>query len=162
MSKTCRSCGWRKNEIAFWPCEGTPDGLQYDCIECLKKQRIVKATAAAERDAAIKRDDPANYDAAIVAQLYYQSRKRAKEKGIEHTLSKEDIPLVHVCPVRLVELKRSTGRFNPDSYTLDRVDSSKGYIPGNVRVLSWLANNLKNNLSVEDIERLLQYMKGTL
>lgn len=160
--KKCNNCFLDKPLEDFWPCRGTPDGRQYECSECMVKHTRTIAKAAEERDKAIKASDPKNYDAAIVAQLYYMSRKRAKQKSVEHTITKDDIKLVHICPIRNVTMSRSTGKFNNDSYTLDRVDSSRGYVPGNVRVISWKANNLKSDLSVGDIVRLLAYMKGEL
>jgi hypothetical protein len=36
---------------------------------------------------------------------------------------------------------------NPHSCTIDRIDSSKGYVPGNVQLLIWKVNSLKQDFS---------------
>jgi len=43
--------------------------------------------------------------------------------------------------------------------SVDRIDPTKGYIKGNVEVISWRANHLKNNATVEELEAIVNYMK---
>ena len=38
----------------------------------------------------------------------------------------------------------------PDSKSLDRIDPTKGYVPGNIRVISSRANILLNNMTAEE------------
>jgi hypothetical protein len=93
--------------------------------------------------------------------LYGKSKKRAKEDGIPFTITPSDILVPTHCPVMGVELRfeKGIGDVNP---SLDRVDNNRGYEPGNVRVISWRANYLKKNLTLEQAERLLQYMRGEI
>lgn len=95
--------------------------------------------------------------------LWGKSRKRAKESGIEFRLTPEDIMQVWVdrCPIMGIELAFVKG-INDCQPSLDRVDNSKGYIPGNVRVVSWYANYLKRALTLEQIERLYKYSRGEI
>lgn len=39
---------------------------------------------------------------------------------------------------------------NPNSCTIDRIDSSKGYIKGNIQLITWKANCLKQHLDNKD------------
>lgn len=94
--------------------------------------------------------------------LARNSRKRAKREGIEHTISWRDIDVPESCPITGLQLAQNIGVHRNNSYTLDRVDPSLGYVKGNVRVLSWLANKAKSDLTIEQLERLLLYMKGAL
>lgn len=93
--------------------------------------------------------------------LWGKSRKRAREAGIEFTLQVADIVVPDKCPILGVELMYDKG-INDRKPSLDRIDSSKGYVPGNVRVISWRANYIKGELSPEQIERLYLYTKGEI
>ena len=115
-----------------------------------------------EAYAALRLANPDRYNSIVRNTLYQNAKKRAKTEGKEFTIRKEDIPLVHVCPITGIDLHLNIGGIQGlnDSYSLDRRDSNLGYVPGNVFVMSWKANKAKGNLTLEDIERLLKYMKG--
>jgi len=83
------------------------------------------------------------------------SKHSAKLRGLEHNITLPDIVVPEFCPVLGIRLnsKRRGGR-QPDTPSLDRIDSSKGYIKGNVRVISWRANRLKADATLEE-SRLL-------
>lgn len=160
--KICNKCKKEKPFSDFWKCRGTKDGLQYRCIECLKERWVDAFTNS--KDARAKRTEQSKlrWDKDIQSYLYYMARKRAGASGVEFTIRPSDIDVVDVCPVMQVEMTRHRGQFQNNSYSLDRVDSTRGYVPGNVRVISWYANHMKSNMSLGQIERLLQYMKGEL
>src|SRR5436305_4033723 len=89
--------------------------------------------------------------------LWSTARHRAMLSGVEFTLRPTDVIVPQKCPVFGIPLV-STGvrgsgpRFN--SPTLDRIDSAKGYTPGNVWVISHRANSLKSNASLEESRKL--------
>lgn len=59
-----------------------------------------------------------------------------------------------------IPLKKEFGRGKTDDTpSIDRIDCTKGYIKGNVRIVSWWANRLKSNLTLEQIEALYKYIK---
>lgn len=63
------------------------------------------------------------------------------------------------CPVFGVPLQSSqtNGKGDSDlSLSLDRIDSSKGYVKGNVRTISNRANKLKNNMTITECELILK------
>lgn len=101
-------------------------------------------------------------DKVIISRLFYEAKKRSKERSLEFTITKDDIVLPTHCPILGIKLESHDNVFGRNSYTLDRIDSSKGYIPGNVRVISWQANYIKSNLSLEQAENLVRYIKGEL
>lgn len=82
--------------------------------------------------------------------LLYSSRKRAKFKGLEHNIELEDIIIPEFCPLLGLTLTRNPEGLQANSPTLDRIDSTKGYIKGNVWVISHRANTIKNNSSIEE------------
>jgi hypothetical protein len=47
-----------------------------------------------------------------------------------------------------------------DNYpTLDRWDNAKGYVPGNVFVISWRANRIKWDCSLVELEAVAKYAR---
>ena len=45
------------------------------------------------------------------------------------------------------------------SPTLDKTIPALGYVPGNIAVISWRANRLKNNGTLEELEALVEWMR---
>ena len=94
--------------------------------------------------------------------LYTSTKMNAHLNGREHTIQYTDITLPSHCIYLGVELCYSipsdrNGEKPFNLASLDRIDSSKGYIPGNVQVISFLANRMKQNATVE---QLLAFAKG--
>lgn len=88
------------------------------------------------------------------------ARHRAKIKNIAFTITEHDVEIPSHCPILGIPLVVGSvgGRMN--SYSLDRVDNTKGYVPGNVRLISHKANTCKSNLSFMEIENLWKYSNG--
>lgn len=95
-------------------------------------------------------------------QLLINARSRARIKGIEINIERSDIVIPDVCPILGITLVISTGKASHNSPTLDRIDPAKGYTKGNVRVISHRANSKKQDNTIEDFERFIAYMKGTI
>lgn len=90
-------------------------------------------------------------------------RHRAKKSGIECSITYKDLYMPDVCPVLGIPIEIKFGEralYNPNSPSIDRTDNSKGYIPGNVRVISLRANLLKKDATLDEIRKLLKYMEG--
>lgn len=102
------------------------------------------------------------YDINIAKYLLRQAKHRAKKKGLECTITFKDIHIPERCPIFDVPLVKNRGQWKNNSYSLDRIDSSKGYVPGNVKVISWWANYVKADMTIDQVERLLKYMRGEL
>lgn len=94
--------------------------------------------------------------------LYHNAKYRSKRDGWVFDLNPEDIEIPEFCPVFGMKLQRTGRHWGDSSPSLDRIDSTKGYTRGNVRVVSWLANRLKNNATVEQLELVIKYMKGAV
>lgn len=86
------------------------------------------------------------------------ARKRAENKFLEFDLTVDDVPIPSVCPVLGVPMSIGRGVYHAGSPTLDRLDNSKGYVKGNVRVISFRANSLKSDATVEELQAVLRYM----
>lgn len=66
--------------------------------------------------------------------------------------------IVDTCPLLSIKLtyENFVGRM-PDNYaTLDRIDPTKGYIEGNVQIVSFRANTLKSNATLEELQLIVK------
>jgi len=85
--------------------------------------------------------------------IWYRAKQNAKEKGREFNLEIEDIIIPEKCPYMEFDLVVGTKNSRlPNYYSIDRIDSSKGYIKGNIQIISSLANTMKNNATKEQLE----------
>lgn len=71
------------------------------------------------------------------------TKTRAKKFNIKFNLTVEDIVIPKRCPILGIKLKRGLKNSCDNSPTVDRVVPNKGYVKGNVAVISDLANRMK-------------------
>jgi hypothetical protein len=84
--------------------------------------------------------------------IWYRAKSNAKEGNYDFNITPEDIIIPDKCPLLGIELSTDPSMNHNDSYyTIDRIDSSKGYIKGNIQIISYLANTMKNNASKEQL-----------
>ena len=80
------------------------------------------------------------------------ARARAREAGVPFTIGVEDIVIPTHCPILGIPLFRTKGRGGGDnSPSLDRIEPERGYVPGNVIVISNRANRLKSDATVKEL-----------
>ena len=138
-TRYCPHCKVVKPSIEFDECHSTSDGLQSWCRGC-SSTRLTKA--------------PWAYLA------FWTAKNRAKSKGIEFSLKVEDIVVPAVCPVLGIPLYTNKGKAGPNSPSLDRIDNTKGYTPENIQIISYRANVIKGDASVEEVRKVLSYMES--
>lgn len=88
-------------------------------------------------------------------------RARAKRRGLLCNLTEEDIILPEVCPVLGITLVShiSDGlKRQEDSYSVDRIDNSQGYIKGNIQIISNKANVMKHNATKEELIKFANWI----
>ena len=95
--------------------------------------------------------------------MYRRSKARAKERGVEFTIDKEDIYIPEVCPILGIPLvvKSGSSGGSDNSPALDRIDNDKGYVKGNVQVISHLANMMKSSANVEQLQKFASWVNNT-
>lgn len=62
------------------------------------------------------------------------------------------------CPILGVELRYGGGEKSPYSASLDRIDSSKGYVVGNVQIVSLRANLMKSDATQSEMLRFAEWV----
>jgi len=82
-------------------------------------------------------------------QLLANCKDRARKKNLACTITIDDIIIPEKCPILGITLVSGfdTGRANSPS--VDQIKVGEGYVPGNIQVISYLANQMKSNGTLE-------------
>jgi len=174
IKKICTLCGIEKSINQFHKGTGKYDRRSM-CNVCTKERydkpdRLSKISANRTfkrqndeeyrlRDCALTKE---NYRKNPISYLIRAAKARAKKTGMEFNITKDNLILPEYCPLLGIKLKVNTDRMAFDSYSLDRIDSKKGYIKGNVWVISFKANCIKNDGTIEEIELLAKNLRKQL
>jgi len=96
--------------------------------------------------------------------MWSSAKHRAKVKGLPFSITPLDIKIPDVCPMFGTKLElgkcRVKGQTRANAASLDRVVPKLGYVTGNIRVISYRANTMKSNASLEEIKRLAEWLQG--
>lgn len=90
-------------------------------------------------------------------EMFYAAKHRAKIKKLDFTITLDDVIIPDKCPIFGIDLNFNNKNNIP---SLDRVVNHLGYIKGNVQVISLKANRLKNNATLEELKKIIQYMEN--
>ncbi len=111
-----------------------PLKVGYSC-GCVKPPPDAAGPRRARIEQRIRRTDTSLYLLDIV-----RKRKAVREGRLECSLTPEDLQVPSVCPERGVPLRPGRGgQKTADSPTVVRLDLSLGYLPDNIRIISWAA-----------------------
>lgn len=92
--------------------------------------------------------------------LFYTAKQRALKQNIEFSIEISDLSIPDTCAYLNIPLTNMLGEGRVFSNaSLDRIDSTKGYIKGNIQIISDLANRMKSNATPE---QLIKFAKGIL
>ena len=90
--------------------------------------------------------------------LLIAARARAKRLGIPFSITLADVVVPAKCPALGCRIVRGIGKPTDFSPTIDRLDPTKGYVPGNIAVISHRANRIKNDATVYEMRRIAEWM----
>lgn len=94
------------------------------------------------------------------AEVLRAARGRARRIGVDFNIAPDDVEIPETCPVLGVPLIYDALEPRAQRPSLDRTDNSKGYVRGNVRVISFRANQIKNDATSAELEKVLAYVKA--
>jgi len=159
--KTCPRCNTEKNLSDFAKNKAQPDGLQSQCRTC--KAVLWKTYKRKKRLPYINNDgyytDYPHVHAKQFSKLFENLVKRSKPGNYNRTPK-----MIGVTRKQLLQLFEDfctanyhswEGR-NPFRPSVDRIDSTKGYVMNNIRITWFIDNLCKNNFTEEDV---LKYCK---
>jgi len=146
VSRVCKKCDTEKPIGAFRIVPLARAGRSGTCNECLAAAILPKTRQ--RRHERWERE------------LVYIARHRAKDKGLECTITESDI---------LAQLQKQGGMcywfgvplgphetaYHPLAPSLDRLDPSEGYTPGNVVVATRFANTGRGNFDAKETKQMI-------
>lgn len=94
-----------------------------------------------------------------VKQMVRAAKWRAGLTGTPFDLTEHDVQIPLFCPVLGMPIEQSSGRQKPNSPSLDRIVPERGYVKGNVRVISSRANTLKRDGTLDEFRAIVAYME---
>lgn len=156
ITKTCTKCNQKKSLHEFHKDKRQSDGRRCWCKLCAHKSVIQW-----QQDPSIKikraTKEKSNRDLNPEAMLLALAKQRAKNRNLEFTITESDIQIPDRCPALDIPLFRGDRQVHDNSPTLDRIDPTKGYIPGNVIVVSYAANRAKGRLTIDQLRKLTDF-----
>lgn len=142
--KTCKDCEECKPDEEFYR---NRKGLHALCKPCyIKRNSAYQAKYRANNRFAIR---------------MRSCRARAKEKDLPFDLTTEYLESIwtDTCPAFGIPLDINSKKGSRGHAQLDRIIPDLGYVQGNVVWLSERANRIKDDASIEDLERLIKWLK---
>ena len=104
-----------------------------------------------------------------VPQLMYAFKKRAKQQKVPFDLTVEDIRDLlknggNICPVLGVKMTISELGSGDTNYSpsFDRIYPKKGYVKGNIVIVSNKANRIKTDATVNEIRKVADFYEKLL
>jgi len=92
-----------------------------------------------------KEDNPAK-------NLWSNAKYRATKDGIEFNIEISDLIIPKYCKYLNIELSSKKGNRRCDALmSIDRINSKLGYVKGNVEIISYKANRMKNDASIKEL-----------
>jgi hypothetical protein len=162
--RICKTCKIEKEEIEF-SFDFKENFRQIHCKECMRiknRERMRKERANNEFRLKERKNDFNRRMRNPEKEMFNRAEKRAQVKGIAFDIEVKDIFIPEICPLLGIKIFPQKGGAGDCSPSLDRVDTTKGYVKGNVRVISRLANIMKAHATKEQLFLFIQNLPNYL
>lgn len=180
--KKCYRCKIDKDENEFALSSTKKDGRQGRCKQCSKEYNLQRRLKNPEQERVKSRQYYADNIEKVreTHNQYYQrhrdnkrkahkndpryeiwmhAKTRAKKYNLAFEITLEDIVIPDLCPILGIKLEVGEGKFHDGSPTLDRLLPERGYVKGNISVISYRANTIKSSGTLEEHEKICEYIK---
>lgn len=163
QTATCSKCHRNLPVSDFYRRSDRASGHKSRCKKCdsratmesRAKRTVVQRDGDNQRHAQWCRGNPGRV-------MWYRARARARRKDIPFDIEQRDVVTPAVCPVLGIPIAcGDVGRGYPtdNSPSLDRIDPSRGYVRGNIVVMSMRANRIKNDATLAELRALVAYLE---
>ena len=155
----CPVCGKEKDYWFFKTASSSPTGRQWACSECIEQKPIGMSDISYRRKYdmnyrdKIKEQKRESFLRNIEQTIWRRAKQRAKKCNLEFNIDPKDIIIPEYCPILEIPIECGTKDDYEYSPSLDRIDNSKGYVKGNVWIISKKANSMKNSATPEELNK---------
>ena len=174
--KKCYTCQIVKNYNEFYKNKSSRDGYSSQCGKCnneqnklfaknnpeIRKKRDIKYRLNHSEE--IKEKDRIRYVRDYKKIMLSHAKGRANRKNLPFDMNLEDFQIPEICPIFGIKIEIGIGKttIQPNSPTLDRIIPEKGYVKGNIQVISSKANIMKSNATPEEMIKLGEHGRKLL
>lgn len=153
--RECPNCGkvWTLWVQKFYPKEYRYSHFCKDCQQELTtwQRKVIKMKKLPKKREQYLKGKREEFIRSYVKHMLHNASIRAAKKGIEFNITEDDIIIPNKCPLLEVPLKIGTKDNYEYSPSLDRKDNTRGYVKGNVWIISKKANSMKNSATAEEL-----------
>lgn len=136
--KTCTECGQEKHKYEYhFQWKGDKAMFRGVCTSC----------------------EPKRYSRSLENTMLHNAKGRARRNNLPFNLEEADIVIPDYCPILGIKLE-SQSKQHAGSPTLDKIVPELGYVKGNVQVISHRANLIKSDASIEELEKVIEFLKN--
>ena len=149
--RTCKKCKITYDSLESFDIIKATQTHRYICQKCRLKYRQTR------RENKMSSKD--GFRDITIKSILSSCRYRAEIKNIPFNLTYEhlDSLLSESCPV--LGLKYEIKHNSPNSASVDRINNNKGYIIGNVAIISRRANTLKKDADLAELRLIEKYIR---
>lgn len=155
----CPGCLHKKRLTSFYKSTAAVDGASSYCRDCTCRRTAEYRKNHPIRVSRYQRhwriQNPIKF-------MLAQTKTSAKKRGIAFNITEKSLQPFQVlrCPILGMRLIYGgcNGHAKPNSASIDRINSSRGYVRGNIAIISYRANLIKNDGSADEHRRIAAYM----
>ena len=164
--KVCSSCKQEKDFDEFYNSKYGKYGLTNQCKQCMTSYRnsnkeynrkYMEDRRKTDNDK-VKEIRNRSYSKDPARKLYNSAKSRSKRYNIPFNIELKDVVIPEKCPVLEIPFIQGIKGDYQYTYSLDRIDNTKGYIKGNIQVITNKANSMKNSATIDELKVFCENM----
>lgn len=162
--KICKTCKKQKEDIEFSFQSNKRFKIPH-CKECMRiknRERMRKDRENKSFRLRERKQDFERRNKFPEKEMFNRAKKRAEQKNIAFNIEISDIIIPNKCPLLNIDIHQQIGGASDCSPSLDRIDTTKGYVKGNIKVISRLANIMKAHATIEQLSEFTKNLPDYL
>lgn len=169
--KICNVCKIEKPFDDFGKEERRKSGYRSTCKPCERYRTKVfreqnpdhgKKWVSENKDKVRKIKQRQHHSHSMAQHLWIGAKRRARENNYPFDIEIEDIVVPEFCPLLNIPMFKVGKVKTSNSPSLDKVIPSRGYVRGNIQVISFRANSLKSDATLDELKSIVRGLESFL